>query len=245
MLTFSFSQPDEPDRCAPREAEAIGRALGDDVLVHTALGNRGAALRAANRFEEALAAMAEEEAIVRRLDDLAGLQSCIGNQGLVYGDRRDYDRAAERFAEQERIARQLGDPTLINRALAAQARVLADRGDPETALVLLGRQEAECREHGDLAGLAPNLASRASVLLFEGRLDEADAALVESIGLARRLSAESVEAMFRGILELARMDAGTYGLSLISGRPIPRERLEAIPWATELVEEKVGGLGRR
>ena len=25
----------------------------------------------------------------------------------------------------------------------------------------------------------------------------------------------------------------------------PRERLEAIPWATELVEEKVGGIGRR
>jgi DnaK suppressor protein len=42
-----------------------------------------------------------------------------------------------------------------------------------------------------------------------------------------------------------RLDAGTYGLSLISGRPIPRERLQAIPWATELVEEKVGGFGTR
>ena len=29
------------------------------------------------------------------------------------------------------------------------------------------------------------------------------------------------------------------------GAPIPRERLEAIPWATVLVEEKVGGIGRR
>ena len=44
---------------------------------------------------------------------------------------------------------------------------------------------------------------------------------------------------------LARIEAGTYGYSAISGRPIPRERLEAIPWATELVEEKVGGIGRR
>jgi RNA polymerase-binding transcription factor DksA len=44
---------------------------------------------------------------------------------------------------------------------------------------------------------------------------------------------------------LARIKDGTYGYSVVSGRPIPKERLRAIPWATELVEEKVGGLGRR
>jgi RNA polymerase-binding transcription factor DksA len=44
---------------------------------------------------------------------------------------------------------------------------------------------------------------------------------------------------------LARIANGTYGYSTLSGQPIPRERLEAIPWATELVEEKVGGIGRR
>jgi RNA polymerase-binding transcription factor DksA len=30
---------------------------------------------------------------------------------------------------------------------------------------------------------------------------------------------------------LARMDAGTYGICEVSGKPIPVERLEAIPWA--------------
>ncbi len=44
---------------------------------------------------------------------------------------------------------------------------------------------------------------------------------------------------------LARLIEGTYGYSIESGRPISRERLEAIPWATVLVEEKVGGIGRR
>jgi RNA polymerase-binding transcription factor DksA len=44
---------------------------------------------------------------------------------------------------------------------------------------------------------------------------------------------------------LARLANGTYGYSVISMKPIPRERLEAIPWATELTEEKVGGIGRR
>jgi DnaK suppressor protein len=36
---------------------------------------------------------------------------------------------------------------------------------------------------------------------------------------------------------LAKLDDGTYGLSDISGRPIPRERLIATPEATALVQE--------
>lgn len=37
---------------------------------------------------------------------------------------------------------------------------------------------------------------------------------------------------------LERMDEGAYGLSEISGREIPAERLEVLPWATTLVEEQ-------
>ncbi|MEY4361853.1 MAG: hypothetical protein RL391_1159 [Actinomycetota bacterium] len=44
---------------------------------------------------------------------------------------------------------------------------------------------------------------------------------------------------------LARIESGDYGYSLVSTKPIPRERLEFIPWATELVDEKVGGIGKR
>lgn len=36
---------------------------------------------------------------------------------------------------------------------------------------------------------------------------------------------------------LRRMDEGTYGLSEVSGKPIPIERLEAVPYATTLVDE--------
>ena len=36
---------------------------------------------------------------------------------------------------------------------------------------------------------------------------------------------------------LQRMDAGSYGLSEISGKPIPVERLEALPWATTNVDD--------
>ena len=43
---------------------------------------------------------------------------------------------------------------------------------------------------------------------------------------------------------LARLKAGTYGVCITSGKPIPKERLEAIPWAAERVEYKVAGFRR-
>ncbi len=43
---------------------------------------------------------------------------------------------------------------------------------------------------------------------------------------------------------LARVKAGTYGICVTSGKPIPKERLEAIPWAAERVEYKVAGFRR-
>jgi len=44
---------------------------------------------------------------------------------------------------------------------------------------------------------------------------------------------------------LIRIGSGEYGYSVHSGLPIPRERLKAIPWTTESVLERVGGIGRR
>jgi RNA polymerase-binding transcription factor DksA len=37
---------------------------------------------------------------------------------------------------------------------------------------------------------------------------------------------------------LGRIEAGTYGTSEVSGKPIPRERLDAVPSATTLVDEE-------
>jgi DnaK suppressor protein len=38
---------------------------------------------------------------------------------------------------------------------------------------------------------------------------------------------------------LLRFDEGTYGISEVSGKPIPLERLEVLPWATTLVDEEL------
>ena len=59
------------------------------------------------------------------------------------------------------------------------------------------------------------------------------------------LSAQARDAVAEIDAALARISEGTYGYSTLSGRPIPKERLEAIPWSSVLVEEKVGGIGRR
>ena len=59
------------------------------------------------------------------------------------------------------------------------------------------------------------------------------------------LSAQARDAVAEIDAALARIMAGTYGYSVVSGKPIPKERLEAIPWSSVLVEEKVGGIGRR
>ena len=37
---------------------------------------------------------------------------------------------------------------------------------------------------------------------------------------------------------LKRIEDGTYGKSVVSGKPIPEKRLEAIPWADRTIEEE-------
>ena len=100
----------------------------------------------------------------------------------------------------------------------ARALLAAERREIEEALSRRGHQD-----DGDDAGwLEPgNLAA-------DLYLDELDEGLAED--LRDRLAA----------LERAeeRLTAGTYGLSVESGQPIPDERLEAFPTAERTVEEE-------
>ncbi|MBA3605561.1 MAG: hypothetical protein M3487_05640 [Actinomycetota bacterium] len=108
-------------------------------------------------------------------------------------------------------------------------------------------------ERSALSGQASRLEDEANSLIEDGEMGdvqfddesgEGDTMVVErERDLA--LSAQARQTIADIDAALTRMRAGTYGYSLASGRPIPRERLEAIPWATVLVEEKVGGIGRR
>ena len=55
---------------------------------------------------------------------------------------------------------------------------------------------------------------------------------------------EELERRLEGIERAeTRLEDGTYGKSVVSGKPIPDGRLEALPWADRLVEEEPGGRG--
>ncbi len=106
-------------------------------------------------------------------------------------------------------------------------------------------------ERASLVGQADRLEGEAASLMED--LDPGDVQFDEESGEGDSLSAErdrdlALSAQARQMVSdidaaLLRIDDKSYGYSRISGQPIPKERLEAIPWATELVQEKVGGLG--
>jgi RNA polymerase-binding transcription factor DksA len=108
-------------------------------------------------------------------------------------------------------------------------------------------------ERANLLGQAQRLEDEAAELMedldpgdvqFDDESGEGDSLVVErERDLA--LSAQARQTISDIDAALTRIKDGTYGHSVVSGRPIPKERLKAIPWATELVEEKVGGLGTR
>ena len=104
------------------------------------------------------------------------------------------------------------DPDRARELLAAERarieRTLAQRRHTDTG------EEADDEDPG-------NLASE----LYQDELDE---------GLADDLR-EELAAVERAE---ARLAAGTYGLSVESGKPIPDERLEALPAAERTVEEE-------
>jgi len=102
----------------------------------------------------------------------------------------------------------------------ARARELlaAERARIERALAHLGHEDTgEPADEEDPANLASEL--------YEDELDQ---------GLADDLR-EELAAVERAE---ARLADGTYGLSTESGKPIPDERLEAVPTAERTVEEE-------
>jgi DnaK suppressor protein len=104
--------------------------------------------------------------------------------------------------------------------------------EPDRARELLAEQRKRIERalaglgHEDVGELADQdePADQASDL-YENELDE---------GIAEQLR-ETLAAVERAE---ARLAAGTYGLSVESGRPIPDERLEAVPTAERTADEQ-------
>jgi DnaK suppressor protein len=112
--------------------------------------------------------------------------------------------------------------------------------DPEHARELLARERARIeralaeiaeREDATELSVVDQHPADYATELFDRELEE---------GLAERLR-EELEAIERAE---KRLEEGTYGLSVESGKPIEDARLEAIPWAERTAEEQARYEGR-
>jgi DnaK suppressor protein len=85
------------------------------------------------------------------------------------------------------------------------------------------------------------LADQADAIADQQTFDPGSADIAKDI-VDRELERSELERARRELVEvdaaLERVDNGTYGVSDISGKPIPDERLRAVPHARRLAEEQ-------
>jgi RNA polymerase-binding transcription factor DksA len=114
---------------------------------------------------------------------------------------------------------------------------------------LKAQHDALVAERAALTGQATRLEDEANSLIEDGEMGDVqfddESGEGDTMVVERERDLALSAAARQTVADIERMANGTYGYSVVSGAPIPRERLEAIPWATVLVEEKVGGIGRR
>ncbi len=125
-------------------------------------------------------------------------------------------------------------------------RRLGDAFLSEQRKKLLGERERYVRSAETMAAEAEALLDdrEPGDLQFDEESGEGDSWAVErerdlALSAAARAAVELIDEA------LQRIEEGTYGTCVVSGKPIQKERLRAIPWAAERVEYKAGGLRRR
>lgn len=95
------------------------------------------------------------------------------------------------------------------------------------------RQELEARIAANRRGVKENIRNEDGV----GDLEEdADLIYDREFELDQTIDERTELEQVKHALE--RIDRGTYGVSEVSGKPIPIERLEALPYATTLAGER-------
>jgi RNA polymerase-binding transcription factor DksA len=111
---------------------------------------------------------------------------------------------------------------------------------------LLARRDAEVARATRLEDEATSIIEDGEMgdVQFDDEGGEGDTMVVQR-DLDRVLSTQARQTVLEIDAALARIEVGTYGYSEVSGLPISRERLEALPETTVLAAEKVSGVGPR
>jgi predicted ATPase/DNA-binding SARP family transcriptional activator len=181
-------------RSADAAPEIRALARGDGAVFPFRQGDTE---RAKVLWEEALG-------LFRELGDVNEIGRCIGSLGNVAISEGDLDRAVELYEEAATLAREVGNDLRLGVILANLGMIAAVRGDHETSARYATEAATIQREVGDKDGLAVTLHNLGRSRLTLGQLDEARAALAESLGLALGLGYREVIAYcLGGMAELA------------------------------------------
>ena len=103
------------------------------------------------------------------------------------------------------------------------------------------RLEAKQKElEGNIAGLTEAHPTPVDPIEASEGSQDFEETNVDFLETLREQSIEVNEKALLTLLEeaLERIENGTYGKSVVSGKPIPEKRLEVLPWADRLVEEE-------
>lgn len=140
---------------------------------------------------------------------------------------------AAKAAPAKKAAAKKKGPVVLDKFLEAQKKLLLEERERLTRHSESLRAEADAlaadREAGDTQ--------------FDDESGEGDTLAVER-ERDLVLSAQAQQTVAEIDHALAKLEDGTYGICEISGQPIPRDRLKAIPWARERVEYKATGFIR-
>ncbi len=153
-------------------------------------------------------------------------------------------------------------PSLLSNAKFERVEIPAPRGHTKDGIAytkdfdvkflkdqrdeLLARRAAEVARATRLEDEATSIIEDGEMgdVQFDDEGGEGDTMVVQR-DLDRVLSTQSRQTILEIDAALERIEQGTYGYSEVSGQPIQRERLEAIPETTVLAAEKVSGVGPR
>jgi RNA polymerase-binding transcription factor DksA len=159
---------------------------------------------------------------------------------------------ATKAAKTTKSAGKAAKPAAAKTAAAKKGRT-AKAKSPFSAKFLAAQEKALREERLTYLRQSESLRAEAESLVadFEGgdvQFDE-ESGEGDTLNIERErdlaLSAQARQAVEEIDHALAKFADGTYGICEVSGEPIPEARLEAIPWARERVEYKIGGFARR